>query len=111
MTNARECEEIPTKLQVHGERRGVACRNLENPCDINAIERAAQAGGAEASKSRSHLIANRDKTVENKQIWGKQLPTKSGGAERGPEDATREASFYKSVMRKPLGKQRETMSP
>ena len=66
MTNAREFEEIPTKLQVYGKRRGVACRNHQNPCKTKAIQRAAQAGHAEASQSRTHLIKNRAKTVENK---------------------------------------------
>ena len=97
MTNARECEQIPTKLQVHGERRGVACRNLQNPCKINAIECAAQAGHAEASQSRSYLIENRAKTVENKANLRKQLPLKSGGAERGPGAAMRAPNFYKGI--------------
>ena len=66
MTNAGECEEIPTKLQVHRERRGVACRNLQNHFKTKAIQRAAQAGHAEASETRKYLIENRAKTVENK---------------------------------------------
>ena len=66
MKKARECEEPPNKLQVHGKRRGVACRNLQNPYKTNAVERAALAPHVEASKSRKHLIENRAKTVENK---------------------------------------------
>ena len=97
MTNARDCEEIPNKMQVHGERRSVGCRNLQNHCKTNAIQRAAQAGHTEASQSRSHLIENRAKTVENKANLREQLHTKSGGAERGPRAATRAPSFYKGI--------------
>ena len=50
--SARDAEEIHTKLQIHGERRGVPCLNLQNLCKINAIQRAARTDHAEAFETR-----------------------------------------------------------
>ena len=50
MTKARELHGMRSKLQAHGTRRGVPCRNLQNPCKTNTIQCVAQARHAEAAR-------------------------------------------------------------
>ena len=111
MTKAREYHELRNKLQAHGKRRGVPCRNLQNPCKTNAIQCVAQARHAEAARLRPHFTQKLSKTVKTERFWKILLRSKSNGAERGPERTTRNPVPCEGTCRKPLGKQRGTKVP
>ena len=111
MTKAREYHEMRSKLQVHGKRRGVPCRILQNPCKTNTIQCVAQARHAEAARLGIQLTKKCPKQWNNKRIWKILLRSKSNGAERGPERATRTQVLSKGACREPLGRQRETKVP
>ena len=75
MTNAADTQEITSKWQAHGRRRGAPCRNAGNPCKINKFQWVAQAPHAQAACLRKLFPGNRSKNVGETRISAKEPAT------------------------------------
>ncbi len=84
MTKARESDELRSKLQAHGKRRGVPCRILQNPCKTNTIQCAAQARHAEAARLGTYLTKKLSKTVEKQANLEKPMSQQIQWGRAGP---------------------------
>ena len=104
MTKARESDELRSKLQAHGKRRGVPCRILQNPCKTNTIQCAAQARHAEAARLGTHLTKKLSKTVEKQVNLAKPAPQQIQRGRAGPRARYADPSLLQRRMSKTLGK-------